>query len=283
MDTTSIAAMLYFTTLRIQTDLTTGTAFIFYHEWYSKKVSNVVSGYFLVTNKHVVPKTIEQLSFSFTAQAVDEYAPDFNQVIPVTLRGIHARQWFGHPSDEVDVTVFPLQMTLNKVSDKGQHPYITKITADNFPSEENLKALNAIEDILFIGYPNGIYDKENNLPIVRRGSTASFPIVDYNGEPKFLIDASVFPGSSGSPVFVYNAGSWIEDGAAVLGRERVIFLGVLSSVLYRETDGSVEFREIPATVETIVKTKEMIDLGVAYKARTIMEAVEDFLRRHGEI
>jgi hypothetical protein len=36
----------------------------------------------------------------------------------------------------------------------------------------------------------------------RRGMTATPPQLDYCGRPTFLIDASVFGGSSGSPVFL---------------------------------------------------------------------------------
>mgnify|MGYP003291781313 CR=1 FL=1 len=46
------------------------------------------------------------------------------------------------------------------------------------------------------------YDKKNNLPLVRTGTIASHPRKDFNGLPQFVIDAQVFPGSSGSPVFI---------------------------------------------------------------------------------
>lgn len=41
----------------------------------------------------------------------------------------------------------------------------------------------------------------HNLPILRRGYIASIPKVDFNAKGQFVIDAQVFPGSSGSPVF----------------------------------------------------------------------------------
>lgn len=64
--------------------------------------------------------------------------------------------------------------------------------------------LNFIEDILVIGYPLGQHDKFNYTPIYRKGITATDPNLDYNNEPRFLIDCACFPGSSGSPVFTYN-------------------------------------------------------------------------------
>jgi hypothetical protein len=36
---------------------------------------------------------------------------------------------------------------------------------DMIPSEEVYKDLNAVEEILMIGYPNGLWDEINNLPL----------------------------------------------------------------------------------------------------------------------
>ena len=118
--------------------------------------------------------------------------------------------------------------------------------------------------------------------MARKGITATPPNLDYNGKPIFLIDASVFPGSSGSPVFLYNVGGWRSRTALVAG-DRVIFLGVLSSVFYRESDGAIELREVPTHVEPLVRTREMIDLGVVYKARTVKETINHLLHRYGEL
>ena len=41
------------------------------------------------------------------------------------------------------------------------------------------------------------------MPILRRGTTATPIALNFEGRPEFLIDAAVYPGSSGSPVFVY--------------------------------------------------------------------------------
>jgi hypothetical protein len=72
--------------------------------------------------------------------------------------------------------------------------------------------------VTFIGYPNGIWDSKNLLPVVMRGTTASPIEVDFEGTPRFLIDASVFGGSSGSPVFILNQGTYsMKDGGVAVG------------------------------------------------------------------
>lgn len=71
-------------------------------------------------------------------------------------------------------------------------------------SENNL---NAGDSIWFVGYPNNRYDTKNNLPIMRKGFIASIPQIDFEGRREILIDAQVFGGSSGSPVFASLNGS----------------------------------------------------------------------------
>jgi len=53
------------------------------------------------------------------------------------------------------------------------------------------------------GYPNGVSDEVNNLPVVRKGITATPMFADYNGKPEFLIDCAIYEGSSGSPIFAH--------------------------------------------------------------------------------
>lgn len=52
-----------------------------------------------------------------------------------------------------------------------------------------------------VSYPIGLIDNINNFPIFRRGITASHPGLSFKVKPEFLIDASCWPGSSGSSVF----------------------------------------------------------------------------------
>ena len=146
---------------------------------------------------------------------------------------------------------------------------------------EHESDLDSIEDVIFIGYPNGLYDRTNLLPIARRGTTASPIGVDHEGLPAFLVDASVFPGSSGSPVFLIDRGlRMLRSGAIQLGghgARRVLCLGVLVAVHTRSIEGKVT--EIPARVA--VTFDEPIGLGVVYKASTFAVCVDHFLESNG--
>ena len=273
------AEWLLFTTMRIVTPSTVGTGAIIEHRW-----GDDLSAPFLITNKHVVENTMSG-RLTFTAAVLRGgriRRPDLGRRVSVNLTE-DAWNWTGHPSDDVDVAALPLGGVLDHFQEKGEYPYYKTIPTSMFPGPDAFGHMDAIEDILFVGYPNGIYDRTNNLPITRRGLTATPLYVDYDGKPMFLIDASVFPGSSGSPVFLYNSGSWSDRGKALVAGNRVYLLGILASAFFRQSDGTLTFEKVPSTLQPTVTAQEMIDLGVVYKARTIVEAIEHLLRRFGEI
>ena len=283
MKVKTVAEHLFFMTLRIDTERSVGTGFIFEHKWICPKTGTELTGMFLVTNKHVIADA-DGGTFRFTLRTGDGSAPNLGEWIGVNVRSRRWQWWAGHPSEDVDIAVFPLNPILEDLSRRRVAPFFSGVDAKLLPENSPFGDLNAVERILFVGYPEGVYDRKNNLPIIRSGITATPPTVDYEGSPRFLIDASVFPGSSGSPIFAYDRGSWLSGtGDWTVGSERVIFLGVLSSVLYRESDGSLEFRDIPTSMEAVPVSREMIDLGVAYKAVTVVEAIEESLRSAGQL
>lgn len=59
--------------------------------------------------------------------------------------------------------------------------------------------------------------------------------------------------------------------------------GILASVFYRHSDGPLSFKEIPASLVPMIETKEMIDLGVVSKGRTVVETIEHGRRTQDHI
>ena len=283
MRVATAAEHFFFMTLRIETEPAVGTGFIFEHKWMCPRTGSELTGYFLVTNKHVIADA-DRGTVRFTLRTEDGDGPSLGRWFGMSIAGRRWNWWAGHPMDDVDIAVFPLNPLLGELKERGVLPFFSCVDAQLLPENSRFGDLNALERILFVGYPNGVYDETNNLPVIRSGITATPPDVDYGGRPKFLIDASVFPGSSGSPVFAYDRGAWLSGASNwTVGSERVVFLGVLASVLYREVDGSLEFREIPTATEAVPVHREMIDLGVAYNAATVVETIEADLRRVGQM
>ena len=181
-----------------------------------------------------------------------------------------------HDNPEIDLAAILLRPILDRNVNDGSTIYLEDTSLKDFAAEGIENQLRFVEDVLVVGYPQGQWDGTRNLPLFRRGITASPAMLDYNGESKFLIDCSIFPGSSGSPVFLYNFPAYIEDGKVSFG-ERCALLGVVSSVLVHDVEGTVEEVDIP-TATTVTKSLMPSNLGVVIKAREILKLAEVIAR-----
>lgn len=133
----------------------------------------------LVTNKHVI-EGAESSNFVLT-KADPDGNPLVGQVFSITLREF-AAPWLRHPDKDVDLAVMPMAPLLTHLREKVAPPFFLPwLPHDAIGTGSLLESLGGIEEITMIGYPNGIWDVKNNMPIVRRGVTATNPQYDYNG------------------------------------------------------------------------------------------------------
>lgn len=277
----SVDEKLLFTTVLIETStvkqvkgkeeiiINAGTGFFFN---YQRDKENYL---FVVTNKHIVNGTKEgRMTFTLS----EDGKPKIGERFTVTYSNFE-KMWFGHPDEGVDVAIMPLASILKKIQKKGKNIFFIPIDQTITPDTDALGKLGAIEEIIFVGYPSGLYDTVNLTPIVRKGITATPIFLDYLGRKVFLIDASVFGGSSGSPVYIFNIGGYSGPGGGLVLGSRILFVGIVSEVFFRKEKG--EFKVVPAPTgkELSVETKQMIDLGIVYKASTIIETIEAMLEK----
>lgn len=257
MQVGSIAEQLFFTTVRIGTETATGaqgagTGFLFMH-----KVGEQGAP-FIVTNKHVVNG---MRSGHFTFLQRNGQAPRIGEGFRLRVDDWQTA-WFGHPSPDIDIAICPFAPIETHIR---QHHNIDlfyrHVEASLIPTPRQLEELDAIEVVTFIGYPNGVWDSKNLLPVARRGTTASPLAVDFEGTPRFLIDASVFGGSSGSPVFILNQGSWGTKVGGLVAGSRLMFVGVIAAVFFRTHLNQIIPVPIPTQVQPMAQQQEMIDLG----------------------
>lgn len=111
--------------------------------------------------------------------------------------------WVFHPNPDIDLAVLPIGHWLHQLRAGGMPVHLSFISESMIPSTSEIERLAPIEDIITVGYPKGVWDERNNMPISRRGVTATSCTVDYEGRPEFLIDIATFDGSSGRPAFLY--------------------------------------------------------------------------------
>lgn len=282
MNVVTLAEQLLFTTVRIEAsdnsgNTMTGTGFVFSYPVSNGEVRAIV------TNKHVVAGATSAV-FTFTEDRGNQ--PVLGQAHNLALPRFE-KLWFGHPDPTIDVAVVPL-IPLENHAKKilGAELFYRSVDPSLIPTREQVDNLDAIEEVIFVGYPHGIWDTKNFLPLIRRGITASPITIDFDGQPKFLIDASVFPGSSCSPVFLYYNGAYRANktaGSALQFGTRLIFLGVLAAVFFREITSEVRTIKLATRRTPGVVTKEMLDLGVVYKASTIVETIEALLKQNASL
>lgn len=230
----------------------------------------------LVTNKHVVEGTISG-AFDLTLRRPDG-SPDIGNHRRLQLSDF-ADQWIFHPDPEVDLCILPITPLFNAAREQGFDFAYSVFEKDLIPSAETLNALAAVEDVLMIGYPTGIWDSANNIPVVRKGITATPPRINYQGRREFMIDIACFPGSSGSPVILLNEGSFLDHirSGMVIGN-RLILLGILYAGPMFTANGEIVRVEIPTRVEQAARTGIPMNLGMVIRSESLLD-FEQPLRR----
>jgi len=144
--------------------------------------------------------------------------------------------WNGRAeSQNSDLISFSLWKLLNELLEKDIQLYYSPITLEESHLTLDLDSSNfdALEQIVFMWFPEWIYNEESNLPITRSWITATPVFVDHDEwESTFLIDWAVFPWNSWWPVFLFEKKSGIKvDWNKMSFNDRCYFLWILSYVI----------------------------------------------------
>lgn len=193
----------------------------------------------LVTNRHVVlPKVnnneIIPDSFSFHLRKIDGNTIKWEPLI--LNRDELIKRTKLHPDPKVDVCIIDVLDLLKEKIKSGTYARWDAVSKENFPGNNNIE-VEVSDDAVVIGYPRGFYDKINLFPIVKSGIIASRWGAYFNGKPYFLIDAKLFPGSSGSIVVSKPQNIAIKNGNLMYAKEKQFsFLGIYSGEPFIEFD-----------------------------------------------
>lgn len=149
-----------------------------------------------------------------------------------------------------------------------------------YGTKDKLEAENISvgDEIFLLGYPDRIYDPRNVFPILRQGIIATVPTEGYAfnnrlriqyGLPSqidgFLIDANVFPSSSGILVILKPQPATVGSrGQTVISKAKKMpyLLGIVSM--------SIPIFDIH------LDSKQRMGLGVVYSVETIREVIDMF-------
>jgi hypothetical protein len=225
----------------------------------------------LVTNKHVVVGA-QKSKFWLTLRKGDDNAPDVGKHHSFEMPDI-ASNWLFHPS--LDLAVMPINQLIEQARITGLEFFFAPLSKTLIATRADLADIPALMDIVMVGYPNGLWDKTNNQPLLRSGITATHPELDYNGKPEFLIDAACFNGSSGSPVFLAQIGRTMSRSKGItLGPSVVKLLGVLYAGPMHMATG--EIVPVPIGTRGMVVTAIPNNLGIVISAKALLD-FEPFL------
>jgi len=268
----TLAEKLMHTTVRLECALkdgrtSTGTGFFF-----SFKIDEQTHIPVIITNKHVIKDSVRG-TFVLTNRD-DNNEPIIGSYEKVIL-GNFENLWVKHPDDNVDLAAFAMAPLFREAEQKGIKFFAPPLQEDLIPTATQLEDLSGLENITMIGYPNGIWDEKNNMPIIRKGVTATSPKYDYNGLPIFVIDCACFPGSSGSPVLIFDQGGYMDaKGNLNLGGSRVLLLGALFAGPQHVAEGEIKTIDVPLQHVPISLSKIPNNLGFVVKS----EKIHDFKR-----
>lgn len=259
----TIATQLQYCTTRIEVTLTDGRSGVGTGFFFDYSLDDGQHIPVLVTNKHVVQNTGKG---SFVVHlANDDGKSPSGKTKKIELDNFASR-WLGHTDHGTDICILPLQPIFNEFSEKVFKVAVGENICWN---DEKLAELSPIEDVVMVGYPRGLWDEVNNFPIIRRGITATNPSSNFGGKPRGAVDIAAFHGSSGSPIFIYNHGTYPVKGGITMG-SRVIFLGILYAGPIITKSGETMVSDIPVTEEDVNKVVQTVHLGYYVKANEIM-------------
>lgn len=221
---------------------------------------------FLVTNRHVLagrdsievrldPDTGTGESRSFLIPLKDEHG---------------AETWFALPDTTIDIAVVPINIAF--VRSQGlQSQFILSDTQAKDRAKLKDDGDSAGETVYILGFPMGITGTEHNYVITRKGSIARISDFLAGAQQTFLIDALIFPGNSGGPVFcglepIAIQGTKTHNNVMLIGlvRAYIPYVDVAYSqqtmrprVTFEENSGLAEVVPVDQVNETITEYERL--------------------------
>lgn len=234
----------------------------------------------IVTNNHVV----DGYDYAeITLAGIDENGmPDDKNHVTITINDLQKRR-ISHPDKNIDVCLLFVNDKIEEYEKAGKSVYYKAVGTEMTLLPTDYDSLTSIEDVIMIGYPNGIMDTYNNKPVVRKGITATSLKLDYNGTPDFMVDIACFYGSSGSPVFLRKEGlakETTDKGLTIGLSPSYSLLGIIHSMSIAKASGEIVVKEIPTSMKPIVETTIPLNLGQVTKAKKILEIFDLVKARH---
>lgn len=200
----------------------------------------------LVTANHVLELMKEdEATVGWRAQSADggwRYTP-----AKIIIRDHGAPLWVRHPTR--DIAAIPINPPPEFVKAALPLSLLPDAAASDAPIAPG-------EEMMTLGFPEGLSANSAGFPILRSGKVASYPITPSAAYPTFLLDFHVFPGNSGGPVYTQPSNATPGRVTGVLTQEveqdgQNLGIGIVTQARYvRETLDLLDHGARPAPNET---------------------------------
>lgn len=254
-----------------------GTGFLLF-----RNVGITKAAVYLVTNRHVLPPegAPKDIQLRVVVRQEDGTSRIDQISIPVVgPDGKYLPSVRTHPDPATDVAAVDIGSTA--FGSKFQ-VLVDAVMTGRYLNTSMLLATRQLKDagvglgsqVFILGYPAAIFDPRNVMPVLRVGVISTDPLTGFNFNDElrrtmnfpehmngFLIDANVYPGSSGSLVLL------APDSCASKPDQPArppVILGIVS--------GSIPI------FDASLRSYERIGLGMVYSADTIKDVLDRFLR-----
>lgn len=232
----------------------------------------------IITNKHVIadadvihfvlPRTNSLSDLNDDLQPIDRVDHEFTVSIHPHL--------FLHPDPDTDLCAIDITAIAGMLLQ--QHRLrVMFLDVTWLPNDTDKKMMRDVAEVLVVGYPNGIWDDHNNMPIARIGATATHPLGKYKGKRNFLLDIAAFQGSSGSPVFTYESPLFRDADGNYQSGTKVNLIGLIWAVIERTVQGEIRFVEVPSSLQPVPVVQASLNLAVVVHGDAIRE-LDDIIR-----
>jgi hypothetical protein len=263
-----------------QTEVYGGTGFLFF-----QGVGIGKGRIFLVTNKHVLPPEGKQQDIKVRVAVRDKDGAARVEAVTVPVVGKDGKYLDSvrlHPDPDTDVAA--VNIAMEAFGAKFQLLIDALMTGkylntSMLMTSERIRSSNIGmgSPVYIIGFPDAIFDPRNVSPVLRAGIIATDPREGFNFNEAlrrtiafpehvngFLIDANIYPGSSGSLVVLGQDGQH-SGPEAKRGDWQPTILGIVA--------GSIPM--LDASLHSYAR----IGLGIVYSADSIRDVIRLFDRR----
>jgi len=257
-------------------EISYGTGFFFVPAIMSTKSGEQATKLSIITNKHVIANA-DEIGFVISTSNLD------GSDVEHEYRVINSAHAITHPNPNIDLCAFDITNVQVDIANRQRRAMQIAVSFDDIAADDDyFKNLLPLEQVLMVGYPTGLWDEVNNGALARSGVLASNPAHDFKGKPDIVVDLACFPGSSGSPVFLFNPVGYQTRAANIMG-SRVKLIGVLYAGPTADARGIVTSQPAPVSIGQEVSVRTMMNLGYAVKTTQLQPIIEIFRRNLADL